>query len=56
MTNLPDELNPELAFQTLNSDLLAKFATGELDPVEYIKRELASRGLNEQGEWVGFKK
>lgn len=49
-----DELNPDLLFRTTWNDLLCKIASGEIDPVQLAKKELANRGYNESGAWVGF--
>ena len=34
--------------------VLAAVARGELDLNRLAKEELAARGLNEQGNWIGF--
>lgn len=52
---IPDEDNPSLAFQTMSTTLLSKFAKGDADVDYYIRYELAMRGLNVEGDWVGFK-
>ena len=50
-----EKLNPEYLFsQTLN-DLLAKIVKGEVDPHLYAKKELASRGYDENVNWIGFR-
>jgi len=43
-------------FQTIPADCLSLIAKDEVDAVEIAGVELASRGLNHDGEWVGFKK
>jgi hypothetical protein len=40
--------------QTFPAFLLAAVVRGELDLNVLAKRELASRGLNHDGRWVGF--
>jgi len=55
-TELPDELNPKYMFQTTANDILSQIALGKVNPVELAKRELANRGYDANGEWVGFKK
>ena len=50
-----DELNPKFLFQQTHADLLISAANGVLDLVEIAKAELASRGLDLAGNWVGFK-
>lgn len=51
---LNDELDPTMLFRTTWNDLLCKIASGEIDPVKLAKKELASRGLDASGIWVGF--
>ena len=40
--------------QTIPAALLAAVAQGRVDMNKLAADELASRGLNEQGKWVGF--
>ena len=47
--------NPDCMFQTFNDDMLLAIALGLVDAVEIAKDQLAGRGLNADGEWVGFK-
>jgi hypothetical protein len=51
---MSDELKPEYMFQTFKTALLVKIANGEVDPMVLVGQELAKRGVNEKGEWVGF--
>jgi hypothetical protein len=45
----------ELGFlQLADTTVLATVARGELDLNRLAREELASRGLDEQGRWVGF--
>ena len=45
----------ELGFiQTALNKVLAAAARGELDLNRLAKQELAARGLNDQGNWIGF--
>lgn len=53
---LSDERNPIFILSSTHSDLLADVVAGKIDLLELAKRELANRGLNYNGEWVGFKK
>ena len=47
----------ELGFiQTADAKILAAVARGELDLNAVARRELASRGLDQHGTWVGFEK
>jgi len=52
----PDELNPVYLFQLTHTGLLVRCAGGDFDLIQMAKDELARRGLNLNGEWVGFKK
>lgn len=45
----------EIGFiQIALTKVLAAAARGELDLNQLAREELASRGLNDQGAWVGF--
>jgi len=55
LQELPDELNQDYIFSLTANELLVKIANGEIDAVELAKIQLSNRGLNENGEWVGFK-
>lgn len=47
----------ELGFiQTALTAVLAAAARGELDLNQLAREELAARGLDKQGHWVGFEK
>jgi len=49
-----DEVNPDFLFQGTATDLLLAAASGMIDPVMFARRELANRGLDANGTWVGF--
>ncbi len=49
-----DRGNPNLMLQTIDTDLVIAIATGVLDAVKLARRELAHRGLNADGKWIGF--
>lgn len=49
-----DDQNPEYAFQTIQTTILKDIANGSLDARELARRELANRGRNTNGEWIGF--
>ena len=49
-----DELNPTFMFQTTNTRLLSEALRGEFDINYILRKELAARGLNEFGNWIGF--
>lgn len=53
--NNSDDLNERYIFQLIATDLLVAIGKGQIDPIELAKKELANRGLNEHGDWVGFK-
>lgn len=53
-SNLQDELNPDLLFNSTYTELLVQIANGEIDAVELAKLQLKNRGLNLQGKWIGF--
>lgn len=46
--------NPDFLFSTTNTNLLVAIAAGTIDPVALARRELAGRGLDRDGAWVGF--
>lgn len=55
-SNRPDALNPRYVFQSTSTQLLVETLKAEFD-IEYcVRKELANRGLNRDGEWVGFSK
>lgn len=56
MTNTTNEFTvDELGFmQTALTNVLAAAARGEIDLNQLARKELASRGLDDQGDWVGF--
>ena len=54
MTTIKDELNPDLMLQGIATELLVKAARREIDLTQLARQELANRGLNQQGQWVGF--
>lgn len=52
---LTDDNNPAYLYNTVNTSILVQIANGEID-ANYIARvELANRGLDKKGNWVGFK-
>lgn len=56
LEELPDSFRSEYMFNTFPNYLLVKIAKGEIDPVALAKQQLADRGYNNSGSWVGFKK
>jgi len=53
---LPDDLNPLYLFSGTFTDLLVQITHGQIDCVELAEMELANRGLDIGGRWVGFPK
>jgi hypothetical protein len=49
-----DELNPTYIFSLTFTKLLTQAIDGEIDLKELAAAELANRGLNHQGNWIGF--
>jgi len=49
-----DELDPSYLFSTTATSLLLAITDGLIDPVTIARQTLASRGLDEKGDWVGF--
>lgn len=49
-----DELNPNYLFSLTWNDMLVKIVSGEVDPVQLAREQLANRGLDQSGKWVGF--
>ena len=54
--DLPDDHNPQFSLNTLGSEHLAAAASGKHDLNKHAKIEMAKRGLNADGDWVGFQK
>ena len=56
MTNTTNEFTvDELGFmQTALTKVLAAAARGEIDLNQLARKELACRGLDDKGVWVGF--
>ncbi len=51
-----DDINPRFIFSTTATALLVEALRGDFDLKQLIRRELANRGLNTEGNWVGFDK
>lgn len=51
-----DELNPDLMFNGTYTELLVKAVNGEIDLNKLAAQQLAARGFDKKGQWVGFKK
>lgn len=51
-----DDLDPHMMFQTHHTKLLTKILKDKTDLIHGVKSELATRGLDSDGKWVGFEK
>ena len=54
--NIPDDLNPNFIFNGVNTSLLTDIMKGNIDIFVSVKKELANRGLDDNGLWIGFEK
>ncbi len=54
--NRADDINPRFIFSLTATALLVEALRGDFDLKQLIRRELANRGLNTEGNWVGFEK
>ena len=54
--NRADDINPRFIFSTTATALLVEALRGDFDLKQLVRRELADRGLNAEGNWVGFDK
>ncbi|MBL7920017.1 MAG: hypothetical protein JNJ40_06860 [Bacteroidia bacterium] len=54
--NRADDINPRFIFSTTSTALLVEALRGDFDLKQLVRRELANRGLNTEGNWVGFDK
>ena len=52
--NNSDALNPTYIFCGTANDLLAAICRGDIDPKKIARAELARRGYDENGTFVGF--
>jgi len=51
-----DELDPRYIFSLTYTQLLVEALNGEFDIEYMIRKELANRGLDKEGKWIGFDK
>jgi hypothetical protein len=49
-----DELDPRYIFNMTATQLLTEALKGEVDIEYMVRRELANRGVNLDGVWIGF--
>lgn len=52
---IPDEKNPLFLFQSTNVELLKMILSGEINCFQLAEMEMANRGLDNDGNWIGFK-
>ena len=52
--NVNDQQNPNFLFSLASTDLLLAAADGRIDLGLLVRTELANRGLDLNGEWIGF--
>lgn len=52
--NRPDDDNPSYIFSLTSNKLLSEAIEGDFDLIYLVRRELANRGLDSKGKWVGF--
>ena len=52
--NRKDDDNPSFIFSLTSSKLLAEAIRGDFDLIYLVRRELANRGQDSAGKWVGF--
>jgi hypothetical protein len=51
---MTDAQNPKYLYSLTLTELLVKIVKGTIDPVELAQIELAKRGLDPTGQWVGY--
>lgn len=54
LKEMTDEENPDYMFQGGPTTLVLKIALGKIDAKKYAAKELANRGFDKRGKWVGF--
>lgn len=52
--NVPDDKNPLFILSNVHTDLLVKIVSLDFNMVMLAEHELANRGLNNHGKYVGF--
>ncbi|MDP3557180.1 MAG: hypothetical protein Q8T03_07385 [Bacteroidota bacterium] len=52
--NRKDDENPAFIFSLVSSKLLSEALQGDFDLIYLVRKELANRGQDSQGKWVGF--
>lgn len=51
-----DEKNPTFLFSCTDTEILTMIANNEIDPRAFAWKELANRGMDNNGIFVGFNK
>lgn len=54
--SLPEEENPLFLFGATSTGLLVRALNKEFDITMLIRLQLCTRGVDEQGRWIGFEK
>ena len=54
--NRKDDENPQFIFSMTSDKVLVEALNGDFDLVYMLRRELANRGLDQNGKWIGFEK
>jgi len=49
-----DDLDPQFLFQSTHMELLLKVANGKIDAKRAAQDEVANRGYDLKGKWVGM--
>ena len=52
--HVPDELNPAYTFSSTRNAILLDMVSGKIDPVAMAAKDLADRGYDHSGKFVGF--
>ena len=53
---LSDDLNPNYLFLGIATVLLTQIVKKEINPLKLACKELINRGLDIDGQWIGFEK
>lgn len=54
--SVPDEENPLFLFSKTSTNLLVRILNKEFNIYALVRMNLQERGVNDKGQWVGFKK
>lgn len=54
--NIPDDKNINYVFSNTDTDILVQILSEKTDILYYVKKELALRGKDRDGIYVGFEK